>query len=168
MKKIVPVLMLAFMVALSSCGSSEGGEKSGGDGEKGNTENTNTGGTENGGSEKPKPEQPDPNAPPGTVQGAVKHDGKPCEEGSADYKVPPCSGPYANYEVKVHLDDGSEKFVKATKADAKGNFSLSLAPGKYVIYTQDGGNVDDALPNSFTVESGATATLDLVVNTGSE
>jgi hypothetical protein len=50
--------------------------------------------------------------------------------------------------------------------DAKGNYSVELPKGDYVIFTQNGPKDDNVKKNSFTVGDKGTVSLNLNVSTG--
>ncbi|MFQ5940845.1 MAG: hypothetical protein ACE5KA_04010 [Nitrososphaerales archaeon] len=99
----------------------------------------------------------------GLLKGAVRFTGTPCPSYST--QVPPCDGPYPNYAVFVHYADG-ETIVARTISDEEGNYMISLEPGRYIIYTQNGPLKDNVKVNEVTIFGGETIKLDLVVDTG--
>lgn len=112
------------------------------------------------------------------LEGTVSFRGEPCNPDSVSYKVPPCSGPYPDYEITIHPDvqdldlrgsaQESEKVstVIRTKTDERGEFKVSLEPGKYVIYTRSGISPSDNRSNTVTITEGKSTHLDLIVDTG--
>ncbi len=104
--------------------------------------------------------------PPGRLEGHVEigplH---PVEQaGRATPTVPP--EVYAARELIVYFEDGTRK-VTSIKLDAKGNYFVDLAPGKYVVGLKPSG-IDRArgLPAPVTIESGKTTRLDIEIDTG--
>ena len=102
------------------------------------------------------------------LEGTVRFIGLPCppeEIGGRKPQVPPCDGPYPNYEITVYRADGKTIVSKIT-SDANGNYKISLNAGTYIIYTQNGLSQDDVKTNQVTIVSGKVVKLDLVVDTG--
>lgn len=99
-------------------------------------------------------------------EGSVRYRGEPCPPGSLLFRVPPCSGPYPNYEIIIHGQDG-KTIVSKLKTDLNGNYKGLLSPGTYVIYTRA-----DIVPSNlksirFTIEPAKITKLStLVVDTG--
>ncbi len=111
---------------------------------------------------------PLPSAEPGFVEGAVRFIGVPCppEEASGRKpQVPPCDGLYPDYEITVYGGDGETVAARGV-SDASGAYRLSLRPGRYVIYTQNGPFEKNVKTNHITAVSGETTKLDLVIDTG--
>ena len=103
----------------------------------------------------------------GVVQGKVRFEGLPCQEGQTDFNVPPCSGPYANYQIKVFKEDNLLTPIFTTESSVDGSFKIVLPVGNYVIRTQNGKDARNDQQNfPFTVEKNKVTPLDLVVNTG--
>jgi len=99
------------------------------------------------------------------LEGSVHFRGKPCPP-SAFYSVPPCSGPYPNYELNIYAEDG-KTLISKTKTDSIGNFRMSLKSGKYIIYTRAGPTLGDIKSTHVTIEeSGITRLPTLTVDTG--
>jgi hypothetical protein len=97
----------------------------------------------------------------GTLSGSVSFVGTPCPEPGP----PPCDGAYPDYEVIVYAADGTTIAGKA-KTGADGKFTLDLAPGAYVIFTQAGPMPDNKQRTEVTVSRDALATVTLSVDTG--
>jgi hypothetical protein len=60
----------------------------------------------------------------------VFYDGLQCPPDSEFFKVPPCTGPYPNYNLTITASDGKNISVKT---DSNGKFKSLLKPGSYVI-----------------------------------
>ncbi|MBI1925080.1 T9SS type A sorting domain-containing protein [Candidatus Poribacteria bacterium] len=104
----------------------------------------------------------------GKLSGTVRFIGLPCppeEISGRKPQVPPCDGPYPNYEITVYQADG-KTIVSKVASDASGNYKISLNAGTYIIYTQNGLSQANLTTNQVTVVSGQMAKLDLVVDTG--
>lgn len=99
---------------------------------------------------------------PGFIQGTVTSVGVACGPGTP-YRVPPCDGPYPNYEIIVYRADGSTVETRV-RSDNNGNYRIALTPGDYVIYTS--GGPFTKITNAVTVVSKKTTKLDLVIDTG--
>lgn len=104
------------------------------------------------------------------LEGKVFFKGSPCNPSSPFFKVPPCTGPYPNYEVNIYSDNDSNNskktLIATTKTDADGNYRILLEPGQYVIYIKAGKFPYNIKANSFTIEEGKTTMLDLTIDTG--
>ncbi len=104
----------------------------------------------------------------GFLEGRVWFIGVPCppeEINGCKPQVPPCDGPYPNYEITVYKTDG-KTIVAKTISDEDGYYQISLDPGNYYIYTQNGPLKDHIKTNQVTIESCITTKLDLIVDTG--
>jgi hypothetical protein len=102
----------------------------------------------------------------GKVAGTVTFSGLPCQPGQPDFNVPPCTGPYPNYKIDVY-ESADEKNLKITAmTDARGNFSIELPKGSYVIFTQNGPMEKNVQKNTFTIGNGTESHLDLRISTG--
>ena len=103
------------------------------------------------------------------LEGKVFFKGSSCNPSSTFFKVPPCTGPYPNYEVNIYSNNNnnSEKtLIATTKTDADGNYRILLEPGQYVIYTKAGKFPANVNSNIFMIEEGKITTLDLMIDTG--
>ena len=98
----------------------------------------------------------------GILEGSVTFSGIPCAPGST-FQVPPCNGPYPNYEIIVYRVDGETIEIRVN-SNEQGNYRVPLTPGKYIIYTQNG--PFSKKTNTLTIESEETTELDLVIDTG--
>jgi hypothetical protein len=111
---------------------------------------------------------PDETKEKGFLEGTVRFVGIPCyhgEENGHIPPVPPCDGPYPHYEITVYRTS-DETIVATTSSDENGKYTISLNPGNYVIYTQNGLFEDDVAANQVTITSGKTTILDLTIDTG--
>src|ERR687889_75515 len=70
------------------------------------------------------------------VRGTVYFNGMDCPPTAAK-TVPPCSGPYPEYNLTIFAQDG-KTIITTVKTDMMGNYSVSLEPGHYIIYVQTG------------------------------
>ena len=102
----------------------------------------------------------------GFVDGKVEFRGVPCQPGQTDFKVPPCSGPYPNYEVKIFRPDTGTEPVLSIKTGPDGRFRSELPPGDYVIRTQHGLMEKDQKENKFSIRAKENTPLPLVIYTG--
>jgi hypothetical protein len=50
------------------------------------------------------------------LEGNVRSRGKPCPP-AVSFKVPPCSGPYPNYEITIYADNDKTKPHVTAKTD---------------------------------------------------
>lgn len=67
----------------------------------------------------------------GMVEGVVSFVGTPCNP-QYPFKVPPCDGPYPNYEVVFYKEDKKTVAAKAT-TDQNGKYQAALESGTYYI-----------------------------------
>jgi hypothetical protein len=102
------------------------------------------------------------------LEGAVQFLGKPCPPNSSFSAVPPCSGPYPNYEVIIY--SGSSKTIAAKiRTDPNGVFRTWLEPGSYTIYTRAGISASHLKTTHFLIQEGKITRLNtLIVDTGLE
>ncbi len=103
---------------------------------------------------------------PGILQGhvsigpltPVQREGVPTPTVSADV--------YAAQQIMVYQPDGKTVVTRITP-DAKGDYSVTLAPGQYVVnVAKQGIQRARDLPATVTIESGMTARLDISIDTG--
>jgi hypothetical protein len=102
------------------------------------------------------------------LEGTVYFIGQPCAP-SRDNKisVPPCEGPYPNYEIKIYEKiNGKNTIVCVTKTDENGNFRVLLKPGEYVIYTQNGISLFEQTSHEFRITDYEITRLSLEVDVG--
>lgn len=107
------------------------------------------------------PQQPQPKAD-ATLSGNVHAVGTPC-----DPATPPaagCDGPAVDYEVVVLAKD-AKTAVGKTKTDAAGAYTIALPAGEYTVLTPAGMH-GETKRNDIALTSGATAQLDLQLDTG--
>ena len=102
----------------------------------------------------------------GTLYGTVSFVGVPCAPGKG--KVPPCDGPYPDYEVVVYRAGTSEIAVR-TRTDLDGRYEVRLPPGNYILRSPAGGlpmkqQVEESRPSR--VDAGGRTQLDLHIDTG--
>jgi hypothetical protein len=98
------------------------------------------------------------------IKGTVFFTGADCPPTSAK-KVPPCSGPYAGYELSVYAEE-SKNPIKTVKTDSNGNYFMSLEPGRYIIYIQAGPLESQKQANQFVVNENHIIQKDLHIDTG--
>ena len=98
------------------------------------------------------------------IKGTVYFVGSECPPTSS-IRVPPCSGPYPGYNVEVYDEDGTT-IVKRALTDAMGKFTVSLEPGRYIIYTQAGPFASHRLTNEIVVNENQVVEKDLTIDTG--
>ena len=97
------------------------------------------------------------------VRGTVFYKGLPCRP--EDQRVPPCSGPYPNYEVIVHPKGDNHTISGRASTNSKGEFKIWLYDGEYVIYTQAGQTASIRKANEFKIQNGK-AWKNLIIDTG--
>jgi hypothetical protein len=101
----------------------------------------------------------------GTITGTVFFSGVPCP---ADrLRVPPCDGPYPDYEVVLYKSDGATA-VARMRTGAEGVYEVSVPPGTYVIYSQAigfSGKMEE-IPNTVAVEAGKAIRFNFSIDTG--
>jgi hypothetical protein len=102
----------------------------------------------------------------GMLTGTVIFSGVPCAPGMGT--VPPCDGPYPDYEVIVYKKDGKTVAAK-TRTDKDGRFSISLSEGDYLLYSKKFRTMErkslDA-PHTVIIRQGKTEHLDMIIDTG--
>jgi hypothetical protein len=102
----------------------------------------------------------------GMLEGSVYFRGKPCPP-NISFAVPPCSGPYPNYEIAIYADNMLNRPYKTIKSDVLGKFRLTLETGTYVIYTRIGPFKSDLKSTHFSITKNKTVTLPtLTIDTG--
>jgi hypothetical protein len=101
----------------------------------------------------------------GKVTGSVNFSGLNCQPEQPDFNVPPCSGPYPNYKIEVYLENGTSLALTAM-TNSKGQYSIELPSGDYVIYTQNGPMEKNRESHPVHIQKGSTVALDLRVSTG--
>jgi|SRR5215211_172358 len=96
------------------------------------------------------------------LEGTVWHIGLPCDQKSKFFSVPPCNGPYPNYQLTIKNLNGEN--ISTVKTDLNGKFRIFLEPSSYIITAQD---MQDF---KFTIEQNNITRLDkeLVIDTGLE
>ncbi|MFX0204595.1 MAG: carboxypeptidase-like regulatory domain-containing protein, partial [Candidatus Hodarchaeota archaeon] len=98
----------------------------------------------------------------GVIYGNVYFTGLPCNPSMMEIRVPPCDGPYPNYEVIVYDESGTQ-VVDSTFTDCSGKYIFSLPPGTYVIYSK---TVRSDIPNTIQLDNGEQVELDIDIDTG--
>jgi hypothetical protein len=98
------------------------------------------------------------------IKGTVNFIGADCPP-TAEKKVPPCSGPYPDYEVKVYSEDG-KNIIKTAKTHQDGNYFVPLSPGNYVIYTEAGPLESQKEAKKVIVMDNRITQHDLQIDTG--
>ena len=66
----------------------------------------------------------------------VHFKGVKCNPASSFFKVPPCSGPYPNYEFYIYAanhGDLKKTLISKAKTDIDGKYTVLIEPNKYVI-----------------------------------
>lgn len=102
----------------------------------------------------------------GILEGGVRFRGKPCPP-SIYTTVPPCSGPYPNYEIAIYAEKILDRPYITTKTNILGKFRLALEDGNYVIYTRSGPFKSDLKATRFSIARNMKVTLPtLIIDTG--
>jgi hypothetical protein len=99
----------------------------------------------------------------GILIGTVTFVGVPCPPDRR--KVPPCDGPYPDYEVVIFNRDGRTA-VARTITDKDGRFRVELPEGNYVIYSKGYERRTLQIPHHIEIKAGKTAQLDITIDTG--
>jgi len=102
----------------------------------------------------------------GTLFGTVSFVGVPCAPGRG--KVPPCDGPYPDYEVVVYKA-GTSEIAARTRTDMNGHYEVKLPPGNYNLRSAADGlpmkqPVEESSPSR--IDDGGRTRLDLHIDTG--
>jgi hypothetical protein len=110
------------------------------------------------------------------LQGNIYFQGMNCNPKKTNITVPPCSGPYPNYEVIVSSSKDCKTILSKTKSDRNGNYRMRLDPGNYIICPKSGnatpppphpfGVKEEPKPIHFIIKEGTVTNLDLVIRTG--
>ena len=98
------------------------------------------------------------------VKGTVYFNGMDCPPTAAK-TVPPCSGPYPGYDLTIFAQDG-KTIITTVKTDMMGNYSVSLAPGHYIIYMQTGPLKSQMDPDNLIIKENQIIKKDLYIETG--
>lgn len=108
------------------------------------------------------PSCPDTN---GIISGTVYFRGIECHP--LNMKVPPCEGPYPDYEVVVYNQSGTTVIDRAF-TDENGQYSFSLPPTTYVIYSKsiDANMNPINIPHTIQLNPGQNITFDINIDTG--
>jgi hypothetical protein len=94
----------------------------------------------------------------GPLAGDIASDGKAAP-------IPP--EVYAARKIVVRSADGESEVARVDIDPASGRYRVPLAPGTYVIdINRIGIDSANGLPKTISVASGATATLDIAIDTG--
>jgi hypothetical protein len=81
----------------------------------------------------------------GILQGTINFIGLECPSFNRQ-EIPPCSGPYPNFIIRVYAHDNEKEIVATTQTDSNGIYQIILKPGKYLIYS--------SLESSSTIDIG--------------
>jgi hypothetical protein len=98
------------------------------------------------------------------IKGTVYFNGMDCPPTAAK-TVPPCSGPYPEYNLTIFGQDG-KTIITTVKTDRMGNYSVSLAPGHYIIYVQRGPLMSQMEPDNVIIKENEIMKKDLYIETG--
>ena len=99
----------------------------------------------------------------GVVEGTVYFVGKPCPHSRV---VPPCDGPYPNYEVVIYEIDG-KSIANRTITDDEGNFEAQLPVGDYLVFEKNRDfNIVKEIPIVFTIEPDKRKSLEISIDEG--
>lgn len=101
----------------------------------------------------------------GTIVGIVLFSGVPCPPDRL--KVPPCDGPYPDYEVIIYKHDGMTVAARI-RTDKEGGYRVAVPSGTYVIYSRGlnlSGKTED-IPNTIAVEEGKSTQFNVRIDTG--
>jgi hypothetical protein len=102
----------------------------------------------------------------GTLYGTVSFVGVQCAPGKG--KVPPCDGPYPDFEVVLYKA-GTWEMSARTRTDLNGHYEVKLPPGNYILRSAAEGppagqRVEE--PSQARVDAGGRSRLDLHIDTG--
>jgi hypothetical protein len=103
----------------------------------------------------PERKVPEPGNTSGTLEGKVHYSGLPCAPQRT--VVPPCDGPYSDYQIVVYSSDGTT-MVTRTTTDKDGTYRITLDQGTYITPV--------LIPVKVSVEAGKTTVLNFTVSTG--
>lgn len=102
----------------------------------------------------------------GKLSGTVMFSGLPCQPGQTDFNVPPCSGPYPNYKIEIFDALSEKQLITTAMTDSKGNYSIELPSGDYVVFTKNGPMENNVKKNPFKITDSGSTRLDLNISTG--
>jgi hypothetical protein len=68
------------------------------------------------------------------LEGTVWYVGLQCPPESK-FSVPPCTGPYPDYEFIIKSSDGKNAYI--VKTDSQGKFEIFLEPQSYIVVAQN-------------------------------
>ena len=108
--------------------------------------------------------QPEPASPPGRLVGDVVFEGMNCAP-DRPHPVPPCSGPYAGYELVVLSADGKTAVASVVTGE-DGGLSFELPAGSYVVRPASGLPGVARSEKRFTIHAGGESEIHLVIDTG--
>lgn len=103
----------------------------------------------------------------GNLEVKILFKGAKCNPASSFFKVPPCSGPYPNYEFYIYSTNNADlkkTLISKAKTDIDGNYRVSLKPNKYVIQTES--DKLSSTPYSFSIKEGERVTIVITIDTG--
>lgn len=98
----------------------------------------------------------------GNLSATVFFSGAACNP-QQKMKIPPCSGPYSNYLVKIFKKGNG--VVASVLSDSDGKISLSLPAGEY-YWLQNEKSISPAHPVSFVILPNQTITTEFIIDTG--
>lgn len=100
------------------------------------------------------------------LKGTVTYEGLPCPPPSGNSKpMPGCTGPLSGYEIVIYAEDGTS-IIARTRTDDNGNYSVSLPPASYVIYTPAGPLPSMRVAHHVLIKENEIVTEDLTIDTG--
>lgn len=101
----------------------------------------------------------------GVIYGTVYFMGLECNP--LNMRVPPCDGPYSNYEVIVY-DESGTLIIDRTFTDNYGEYTFTMLPGTYVIYSQtvDINMNPVAIPNTIQLNINEQIEFDINIDSG--
>ena len=91
--------------------------------------------------------------------------GPNCPVERVDNPCTPAPSAYTSRQVSVYKADGTT-LVSTQYFDAKGNYSIALPVGTYVVKSKTGIGSTDTVVGTPTVKSGQTSTLNFSIDTG--
>ena len=85
------------------------------------------------------------------VEGKVMFEGSDCPPFS-EKEIPPCSGPYSNFNISIYSVDKSKK-ITTIKTDSDGHYRIYLDPGTYILQSNEE-NTQAHISENITIKKG--------------
>jgi len=75
--------------------------------------------------------------------------------------------PYSGYKIEVFTEKDNKIPISSNITDKQGNYVISLKPGSYIIYTQEGPSIYKIMKaNNILVNKNQFTNMDIIIDTG--